>query len=174
MVLEPLTENVTVLTITPFLELELLPSGEEGWGIKTNNNMIRLENSFQGLSEELTVTRQEVNGIGDGLDNTLTGFQSQIDNEAIQRAAGDAALQVQIPPNIAVSARFSGRPIAGGSSSSFTHNLGKLCAVTVIKEIGAGGLDVTNAFDTLANHNNVNQVTVSVGVTGTYTILCIA
>ena len=174
MVLEPLTENVAVLTITPFLQLELLPSGEESWGIKTNNNWIRVENSFQGISEELTVTRNTVDILGDGLEDTLSGFQSQIDNEAILRAAGDAALQVQIPPNIAATARFSGRAITGGASSSFTHNLGKLCAVAVIKEIGGGGLDVTSAFDTVANHNSVNQVTVTVGVTGTYTILCIA
>lgn len=174
MVLPPLTENVTEITITPFLQLELLPSGEENWGIRTNNNWIRVENSFQEISNEITVTRQEVNSIGDGLDQTLTDFQSQIDNEAIERAAGDAALQAQIPPNQAVNARFSGRPMTTGAASSFTHNLGKLCAVSVIREVGAGGVDVSNAFDTLVTHNSLNQISVTVGITGTYTILCVA
>lgn len=174
MVLEPLTENVTVLTITPFLQLELLPSGEEGWGVKTNNNWIRLENSFQGLSEEITVTRQTVESIDQGLDDTLSSFQSQIDNEAIERSAADAALQAQIPPNISVNARFSGRPMTAGAGSAFTHNLGKLCSVTVIRETGSGGIDVTGAFDTLITHNSANQVTVKVGITGSYTILCVA
>jgi hypothetical protein len=173
MVLEVLTENVGTLTITPFLQLELLPTGEPEWGIKTNNNLIRIECSLQSLSEELTVTRQAIESVGIGLDEDIAEIRSAVENEAIERSAADAALQAQIPPNIAVTARFSGRSMTAGSGSSFTHNLGKICAVSVIREIGSGGVDVSNAFDTIVAHNSPNQVTVTVGITGTYTILCI-
>lgn len=174
MVLEPLTENVETIVITPFLQLELLPSGEPGWGVKTNNNMIRLENFIQSLSEEITVVRQFANSIDAGLEEDVTDIRSAVENEAIERVAGDAALQAQIPSNIAVTARFSGRSMTASAASAFTHNLGKFPVVAVKRETGGGAIDVTNAFDTSINDNSVNQVSVTVGVSGTYTIICVA
>lgn len=174
MALEPLTQNVSVLTITPFLHLELLPTGAEGWGIKTNNNFIHVENFVQSLQEELTVVRQSVDTLDLGLDEQIDEIRSAVENEAIERAAADAALQAQIPPNLATTARFSGRTMTAGSASIFTHNLGKFCMVSIIREVGSGGVDVSNAFDTVVTHNSINQISVTVGVSGTYTILCVA
>ena len=174
MVLPPLTENVTELTITPFLQLELAPKGEETWDLITNNNWIRVENAIESLSGELAVTRQNVDAITVGLDDEIDAINSRVDNEAIERSAADAALQAQIPPNIAVCARFSGRSMTAGATEFFTHNLGKFPIVAVKREVGSGTVDVSNAFDTVVNDNNPNQISVSVGETGTYTIVCVA
>lgn len=173
MVLELLVENVTQVTITPFVEYQLLPDGTPGWGIVSNNNWIKTENRLVALQEEIVVVRQTVENVDQGLDETLVDFQSQIDNEAIERSAADGALQAQIPTNPSLNARFSGRSVTASVPSIFNHNLGLLPSVTVIRQVGlSGGVDVTSAFDTLIAHNNANQVSVTVGVTGTYTIIC--
>ena len=169
-----LTENVVATIITPYVQLKLLPKGSPDWGLETNNNWIKVDNAIQSLEEEVTIARQSIDNIGVNLDVEITSIRSAVENEAIERSDADAALQAQIPSNIAVYARFSNCTLTAGSSTLFTHILGKFPQVSVIRQIGVGGIDVTNAFDTLVQHIDVNQISITVGISGTYTIICVA
>ncbi len=172
MVLALLTTQITETVITPFVQYTLLPDGTQNWGIVTNNNWIKTECKFQEQADAIAANETLINTVDEGIDDTLTDFQSQIDNEAIERSAADAALQAQIPLSPSITARFTGRNMTTGSASVFNHNLGVLPSVAVIREIGSGGVDTTSAFDTLISHNNDTQVSVQVGLTGVYTIVC--
>lgn len=172
MVLELLTTDVTQTVITPFIQYTLLPKGSQNWGIVTNNNWIKTECKFQEQADAIVANTTLIENVDEGLNDTLTDFQSQIDNEAIERSAADAALQVQIPSNPSLTARFTGRSLTASTPAVFNHNFGVLPSVAVIREVGAGGVDITSAFDTLVTHNNSTQVSVQVGISGTYTIVC--
>jgi len=165
MVLDPLPENVTTTVITPYLELKLLPKSAPGWDLTTNNNWIKVENAFLELEEQVSVVRHSM----DSVDAQIVEIRSEVENEAILRSQADADLQAQI-----LRARFSGRPLTTGAFTTFLHNLGMFPQVSVIRELGASGVDVTNAFDTLITHTDANHISVTVGVSGTYTIICIA
>lgn len=175
MAFELLDDNVEERTITPFLELELLPDGHPDWGLVTNNNFIRVENETQSLAEEIAVLRRAIDEVRNGLDGELQIFRGELQNEAIQRSAADAALQAQIPSGFVGMVRFSGRTMTAGAATLFNHDLGRFPQVTVIREVGgSGGVDVSNAYDTVVAHNNPNQISVTVGISGTYTIICVA
>jgi hypothetical protein len=163
MVLDPLPENVTTTVITPYLELKLLPKSAPGWDLVTNNNWIKVENAFLELEEQVSVVRHSM----DAFDAKIVEIKSDVENEAIIRYQED---QLR-----ALHTRFSHRALTASSATAFTHSLGMFPQVSVIREIGLSqGVDVTNAFDTLITHTDANQVTVTVGVSGTYTIICVA
>lgn len=166
---ELLSENVQDVIITPFLKLELLPTGHPNWGLVTNNNFIRVENTLQFYAEQVTVVRNSIDSWSLGFNTRLTEARSMVESEIIARVNAVEALQEQI-----LRARFTGQGMVTGVSSAFVHNLGILPMVSVIKEVGAGGIDVTNAFDTLIVHSSVNQVDITVGASGNYTVICVA
>ena len=155
--------NVTATVITPYLELKLLPKGAPDWDLVTNNNWIKVENAFLNLEELFLVTEQSVNSFSD----RITGVMSAVENEAILRSQEDELRALRV--------RFSHRTLTTGAATAFTHSLGNFPQVSVIKEVTpTSGVDVTNAFDTLVTHPDVNQISVTIGVSGTYTIICIA
>jgi len=163
MVTNLLAENVTSTVITPYLQLKLLPRHASDWDLVTNNNWIKVDNATLELEEEISVVRQAM----DNVDQKLVFIESTVQDEAIARSQGDA-----VRPRFS---RFSNRPMTTGSSTLFTHNLGRFPQVSVIREIGASqGVDVTNAFDTLVTHASLNQISVTIGISGTYTIICVA
>lgn len=164
---ELLNENVQEIVITPFLKLELLPTGHANWGLVTNNNFIRVENASQSCVEQVTVLRDSMTTWSSGFEDELRTVQSMVEAETIERVNAIDNLQAQI-----LRARFSGRAMIAGTPSTFIHNLNMFPQVTVIKE--NSGLDVTNAFDTVIVHTNVNQISLTVGVNGTYTVVCVA
>jgi hypothetical protein len=171
-----LTTNVTEVVITPFLELSLQPSGSPGWGLVTNNNLIKLENFTQTQSETITALQQTVDNALSSLNASFTLLQSDVQDEAIDRSNQDANLQSQIdaiPDNLSLTTRFVNRALTANSPATLVHNLGLFPAVTIIRQIGvSGGTDVTHYFDTVIQHNGPNQIIVTVGVGGVYTIIC--
>lgn len=84
-----LEENVTEVTITPFLQMQLLPDGYESWGIVFNNNMIRIENYIETLSEQTTIAQQTSQAALDMVDLKYVEMQSLIEDEAIKRSEAD-------------------------------------------------------------------------------------
>ena len=166
MALDPLPENVTITVTTPYLELKLLPKSAPGWDLVTNNNWIKVENAFLELEEQVSVVRHSM----DSVDAQIVEIRSEVENEAILRSQADDALQAQI-----LRARFSNRSLTTGAATLFWHKLGMFPQVSVIREVGVSqGVDVTNAFDTLVTHTDTDYITVTIGVSGTYTIICIA
>jgi hypothetical protein len=158
--MNPLPENVTTVVITPYLQLRLLPKGAPDWDLSTNNNWIKVENAVLGLEEEIQVILGLVDVV---LDTQITEIRSEVQNEAIARSVAIAALH----------ARFTNVPMTVGSAVPFVHDLGAFPQVSVIRQIGVNqGADVTNAFDTLITHDGVNKVFITVGISGTYTIIC--
>jgi len=167
---ELLNENVQDIIITPFLKLELLPTGHPNWGLVTNNNFIRVENALQFYAEQVAVVRGSVDSLSPSFNRQLRDVQSMIENETMARIGADTTLQNQI-----LRARFSSRTMSASVSSTFIHNLGRFPSVSIIKEIGVGsGVDVTNAFDTFIIHTDINQIDLTVGVNGNYTVICVA
>lgn len=157
--MNPLPENVTSVVITPYLQLRLLPKGAPDWDLTTNNNWIKVENAILGLEEEITVVRAMM----DNVDSDVVIIRGEVQNEAISRSAAIAALH----------ARFTGVPMTAGAATAFLHNLGAFPQVTVIRQVGINqGVDITNAFDTVITHDSLNRIFVTVGVSGTYTIIC--
>jgi hypothetical protein len=171
-----LASNVTDLVVTPFLRLELMPQHYPDWGRRTNNNWIRLENEAQMAAEELSVVRHMVEGAIINLRNDFVTLQSSVQNEAILRSSADAFLQGQInaiPTNLSLTVRFVDETLIASIPVNFNHDLGVFPRVAVIRQIGAvAGIDVTGYFDTVVTHNSFNQIVVSVGVSGLYTIIC--
>jgi len=171
-----LTTNVTEVVITPFLELSLQPSGSPGWGLVTNNNLIKLENFIETQSGAITTIQQTVDNALLSLNAGFTQLQSDVQNEAIERSEQDANLQTQIdaiPDNLSLTTRFTNRALTANSPATLVHNLGAFPAVTIVRQIGiSGGTDVTHYFDTSVQHNGPNQIIVTVGVSGVYTIIC--
>lgn len=159
MAMNPLPENVTSVVVTPYLQLRLLPHGAPDWDLSTNNNWIKVENTILGLEEEIFVVRESM----DAVDEKITEIRAEVQNETIARSAAIADLH----------ARFTSIPMTVGAAVPFVHDLGVFPQVSVIKQIGVNqGVEVTNAFDTLITHDSPNRIFVTVGVSGTYTIIC--
>jgi len=163
MAMDPLSINVTTTVITPYLELKLLPKSAPDWDLVTNNNWIKVENAFLNLEEQVLVFSQSV----DSFSARITDVNSAVENEAILRSQADELRALRV--------RFSHRTLTTSAATAFTHNLEDFPQVSVIREIGASqGVDVTNAFDTLITHTSINQISVTIGISGTYTIICVA
>lgn len=165
MALVLINTNVTELTITPFLELELMPDDYLDWGLITNNNLIKIENKIQAQQEEITTTRLSVNSSLTQFQADITEINSAVENEAIARAAADAA----IIDNLNV-VRFTNVSL-GTTEVALNHSRGNYIQVTVINE--TTGYDVTSHYDTFVRHLSVDEVGIKVGVSGMYTIICI-
>lgn len=170
MALTPLADNVLEITITPFLGLELLPDNSPDWGLVVNNNLIKLECGVQKNSEELAVTRNTLDNTVLEQNESIVAIQSAVENEAILRAQGDANLQAQIPSNPARVERFTGQAL-GTTATSLFHGLGGFPRVTIVRE--SDGIDVTGHFDTVIKNLTVNDVQLTVGAAGTYTIVIV-
>ena len=165
MALLPLITNVDVLTLTPYLQLELMPTDYPGWGIRTNNNWIKMDNASKAQGEEIATIRLTVNSSLTLFRSEIATINSKVESEAILRSAGDAAIVANL--NIV---RYTGQALSP-TERIFTHNRGNFPQVTVINE--ATGYDVTGNYDTFIRHISGTQVGVKVGVAGTFTVICI-
>lgn len=165
MALLPLTTNVTSVTLTPYLRIELMPDNHPAWGIVTNNNWIKVDNASKAQAEEISTVRLTVNSSLTTFRGEITTIEGQVQNEAILRSAADAAIVANL--NVV---RFEGQAL-GTTETILTHNRGNFVQVVIINE--ATGYDVTSNYDTFIRHASVNEVGIRVGISGTFTILCI-
>lgn len=167
-----LDDNVTTLTITPFIQLELLPDGAQDWGLTTNNNLIRLENKIeeqQAIFEALDISVADSIA---AIELDVNTVSTELDAEAVIRAQADQDLQDQIDSISIVGAsifRQSGTALAANTPQAVAHGLGHMPLVDIVRE--SDGVVVTHHYDTVISHSDNNTIQVTVGTAGNYTVM---